>query len=197
MDLRCYKCIFSQSHKHADEPFVLTVLRKGHVVVLTPPEVDRGVSESVCRLGSLLSQRGLSVAVDLWCREDQRRLGPLPWLHSQLQEQSRLGGPVLLVLTPQALEAAEEWSRRQQGVVKAQRLDKDLLQICSDLFTASLCLIRVNKQLGTAGGRFLLVSFDSDSAHLLSSKRSVLELLQGLPLFQLPSQMQALLSELA
>ncbi|KAA8593433.1 hypothetical protein FQN60_009549 [Etheostoma spectabile] len=164
------------------------------VVLLSPPDVDDGVSESVCRLGSQLFNQGFSVSVDQWSRKEQCTMGPLPWLHSQLLEMKSLGGRVVLVLTRKALERAEEWTHGNEEVSKMKE-DKGLPQICSpysDVFTASLCLIQADKQLGIAGEHFLLVEFDSHPR----IDRRLPELLQGLPLFQLPSQIQALLSEL-
>lgn len=169
--------------------------RKHHVVLLSPPDVDDGVSESVCRLGSLLCNQGFGVSVDQWSRKEQCTLGPLPWLHSQLLELNSQGGRVVLALTRKALERAEEWTRQHKEAIKTEGEDGGLPQMCSpysDVFTASLCLIQADKQLGRARERFLLVKFDSHS----SSDRSLPELLQGLPLFLLPSQTQALLSEL-
>ncbi|XP_042349936.1 interleukin-17 receptor C [Plectropomus leopardus] len=169
--------------------------RKGHVVLLSPPDVDDVVSESVCRLGLQLRNQGFSVSVDQWTRKEQCTMGPLPWLHSQLLELNSQGGRVVLALTRKALERAEEWTLRSKEVIKTKGEDRGLPQICSpysDMFTASLCLIHANKQVGRAGERFLLVNFDSHP----TSDRSLPELLQGLPLFQLPSQTQAFLCEL-
>ncbi|XP_019957063.2 uncharacterized protein il17rc [Paralichthys olivaceus] len=170
--------------------------REGHVLLLSPPDVDDGVSESVCRLGSLLCIQGFSVSVDQWSRKEQCTLGPLPWLHSQLLQQNTKGDRVVVVLTQKALERTEEWSHYHKRVITAKKMaDEGLPQIWSpysDVFTASLCLIQADKQQGRAGERFLLVKFDSSP----SSNRNLPELLQGLPLFQLPAQNQALLTEL-
>ncbi len=169
--------------------------RKRHVVLLSPPDVADGVSESVCQLGSLLSKRGFSVSVDQWSRTEQCNLGPLPWLHSQLLELKSKGGRVVLILTAEALERAEEWTHQHKEVIEASREDRALLQIgspYSDVFIASLCLIQVDKQLDKARERFVLVTFDSHSCR----NKSLPELLQGLQLFQLPSQFKALLTEL-
>ncbi|XP_054472692.1 interleukin-17 receptor C [Anoplopoma fimbria] len=169
--------------------------RKSHVVLLSPPDMDDRVSESVCRLGSQLCNHGFSVSVDQWSRKEQCTLGPLPWLHSQLLELKSRGGRVVLVLTRKALERAEEWTHRNKEVIKTNGDDKGLPQICSpysDVFSASMCLVQADKQLGRSGERFLLVTLDS---HPISD-RSLPELLQGLPLFQLPSQTGALLAEL-
>ncbi|XP_045078919.1 uncharacterized protein LOC121575481 [Coregonus clupeaformis] len=191
---------------------------RGHVVLLSPPDVDGSVSELVCELGSSLRARGLSVSVDLWNRAEMCSLGPLPWLHSQLQPLNSQGGRALLVLTQAAWKKAEDWGRQwdqqgQQGRDIAQGVeeekgdeevegeDKRLLQGLSspyaDVFSAALSCIKVDHQQGCAGKRFLLVHFESHSAKPLSSERGLPELFQGLPLFHLPSQSQGLLVELA
>ncbi|XP_071349107.1 uncharacterized protein il17rc [Trachinotus anak] len=169
--------------------------RKGRVVLLSPPDLDDGVSESVCQLGSLLYNKGFSVSVDQWSRKEQCTLGPLPWLHSKLLELESPGNRVVVVLTRKAIERTEEWMHQQKQVIKSKGENKGLPQIFSpysDLFTASLCIMHAYKQLGRAEERFLLVKFDSHS----SSDWNLPELLQGLPLFQLPFQTQALLTEL-
>ncbi|XP_069559436.1 interleukin-17 receptor C [Brachyistius frenatus] len=172
--------------------------RTGHVVLLSPPDMYDGVLESVCQLGSFLRDQGFSVSVDQWSRKEQCTLGPLPWLHSQLLRLNSHGGRVLLVLTDKALEKTEEWTHRDEdGVMK--RGDKDLplsSSPYSDMFTASLFIIQADKQLGRAGERFLLLKFDSHPLQSHSSDRTLPVVLQGLPLFQLPSQTQALLDEL-
>ncbi|KAI3370060.1 hypothetical protein L3Q82_024849 [Scortum barcoo] len=168
---------------------------KRHVVLLSPPDVDDGVLESVCQLASLLCTKGFSVSFDQWSRKEQCTLGPLPWLHSQLLELNSRGGRVVLVLTRHALERAEEWTHQHKEVTKTKEEDKSLSKMWSpysDVFMASLCLIQADKQLGRVGERFALVRFDSHKG----SKKNLPELLQGLPLFQLPSQTQSLLTEL-
>lgn len=175
--------------------FFLSKVGKRHVVLLSPPDVDDGVSESVCQLGSQLCNQGFSVSVDQWSRMEQCTLGPLLWLHSKLLEMKSQGGRIVLVLTRQALERAEEWTHQHKDITKTKLDDKGLPQMrspYSDVFMASLCLIQAEKQLGRAGERFLLVRFDSHPC----SKRTLPKLLQGLPLFQLPSQTQSLLTEL-
>ncbi|XP_074535152.1 uncharacterized protein il17rc [Halichoeres trimaculatus] len=166
-----------------------------HVVLLSPPDANAGVSESVCQLGSLLSNHGFSVSVDQWSRKEQCTLGPLPWLHSQLLELKTQGGRVVLVLTLKALKRAEEWTWWYKEAIKTKSGGNDYPQICSpysDVFTASLCLIQADKEQGRAGERFLLVTFDSHP----SSDKSLPQLFQGVPLFHLPSKTRALMTEL-
>uniref|UniRef100_A0A8D3BHD2 Interleukin 17 receptor C n=1 Tax=Scophthalmus maximus TaxID=52904 RepID=A0A8D3BHD2_SCOMX len=184
------KCVWSCRHGG-----FVKVGRGGHVVLLSPPDVDDGVAKSVCQLGSLLGNRGFNVSVDQWSRKEQCILGPLPWLHSQLLKLNSQGNRVVVVLSHRALERTKEWTIQQREVIRTEKEDMDLPQIWSpysDVFTASLCLIQADKRLGRAGERFLLVKFDSNP----SKDRNLPELLQGLPLFHLPSQTQALLTEL-
>ncbi|XP_061544279.1 interleukin-17 receptor C isoform X1 [Phycodurus eques] len=168
--------------------------RKGHVVLLSPPDIHDDFSE-VCGLGSLLKSQGFSVSVDQWSRMEQCNLGPLPWLHSQLLHVKNLGGRAVLILTRKALGLAHEWSRQQPEALQAGRGDGNVPQSpYSDVFLASLCLILVDKRQGRTGERFLLVTFDQD---VVQPPGSLPEPFQGLHLFQLPSQMKTLLCELA
>ncbi|XP_041638874.1 interleukin-17 receptor C isoform X2 [Cheilinus undulatus] len=169
--------------------------RMCHVVLLSPPDVDAGVSESVCQLGSLLSNHGFSVSVDQWSRKEQCTLGPLPWLHSQLLELKSQRGRAVLILNQKALERAEEWTRWYKKDMKTKMDSKGLPQRWSpysDVFSALLFIIQTDKEQGRAGERFLLVKFDSYQ----SSNKGLPELFQGLPLFHLPSKTRAFLSEL-
>ncbi|XP_017290980.1 interleukin-17 receptor C [Kryptolebias marmoratus] len=165
---------------------------KGHVVLLSPPDEDVDVSESVNQLGSLLCSQGFSVSVDQWSRKDQCSQGPLLWLYSQLQKLDNMGGRVVLVLTQKTCERTEEWTQlnRDGEVENPQQLKSPY----SDLFSASLFLIHEHKQLGRAAEIFVLVNFDSNQQH--RSNKSLPELLRGLPLFHLPSQTRSLLAEL-
>lgn len=180
-------------------PCLSKVGRKGHVVLLSPPDEDSCVSESVCQLGSLLCNQGFSVSVDQWSRKEQCDMGPLPWLHSQLLKLKSVGGRVLLILTQKTLERTEEWTRWSKDAMKMESNERPLPQFpspYSDLFTASLLFIHADKLQGRAGERFVLVKFDSNTAKSNSRDRSLPELLHGLSLFHLPSQTQSLLAEL-
>ncbi|KAM3621131.1 uncharacterized protein V6R79_006440 [Siganus canaliculatus] len=168
-----------------------------HVVLLSPPDMDHGVSESVCRLGSLLSNQGLSVCVDQWSRKEQCAQGPLLWLHSKLLEVKSQDGRIVVILTPKALERAQEWTStcHLKEVVCIKGRDEGFPQTgspYSDVFMGSLLLIQAEEQQGRAGEHFLLVKFDSHPC----GDSKVPELLQGLPLFQLPSQTKAFMAEL-
>ncbi|XP_077428677.1 interleukin-17 receptor C isoform X2 [Vanacampus margaritifer] len=170
------------------------IARKGHIVLLSPPDVHNAISE-VCSLGSLLRSRGFSVSVDQWSRMEQCKLGPLPWLHSQLLHIKNLGGRAVLVLTRKALGLAREWNQQHQEAIQVGRGNGNAPQSpYSDIFMASLCLILGDKQQGRSGERFLLVTFEHDVGQ---PPGGLPELFQGLRLFQLPSQMKTFLCELA
>lgn len=156
--------------------------------------MDDAVSESVCQLGSLLCSKGFSVSVDQWSRKEQCTLGPLPWLHSQLEKLDRMGGRVVLALTHKGSERAEQWTQWNGNgeVMDTEQLKSPYF----DLFSASLFLIQANKLQGKAHERFVLVEFASHPTQCHRSDTSPPGLLQGLPLFQLPSQTQSFLSEL-
>ncbi|KAM6980761.1 interleukin-17 receptor C-like [Aplochiton taeniatus] len=166
--------------------------RRRHVVLLSPPDTVEAVANLMCELGSLLGDRGLSVSVDLWSRADQCSLGPLPWLHSQLL---RLDSRVVLVLTRAACLRAEEWTQRCRGQTQAAGASP-LSSPYADVFSAALCCIQADQKVGRAGERFLLVNFESCQVQGPCPEAGLPTPLQGLPLFQLPSQTPALLSEL-
>ncbi|XP_038872233.1 interleukin-17 receptor C-like isoform X2 [Salvelinus namaycush] len=191
---------------------------RGHIVLLSPPNVDGSVSELVCELGSSLCAQGFSVSVDLWSRAELCSLGALPWLHSQLQHLDSQGVRAILVLTQAAWERTEDWVRqwdqqgqqgknivqgveKEEGGEEVEGEDKGLLQGLyspyADVFSAALSCIKADHKLGCAGERFLLVHFEAHSAKPPSSERGLPELFQGLPMFHLPSQSQGLLAELA
>lgn len=170
---------------HYDEEIVKEVC----VVLLSPPDVDDDVSKSVDQLNSLLCNRGFSVSVDQWSRNEQCTLGPLLWLHAQLLEPNTR---VVLVVTHKSLERTEEWAHQHKEVVTEDKSLPEKWSPYADVFTAALNIIQGHKQLGGAGERFILVKFDTH----LHSHRNLPKLLQGLPLFKLPSQTEALLAEL-
>lgn len=156
----------------------------GCVLLLSPPDVNEGVSESMRNLSSLLRRRGFNVVEDWCCRTQQSKLGPIPWFHSQMMELNN--GRVVLVLTHAALERARQWA--QQGRTKEEAGDHPH----SAVFTACLFHIDSDAQLQKTRERFLLVTFDSDSYR----KSQLPKPLLGLRLFRLPFQIKALLKEL-
>lgn len=160
--------------------------RLGPVLVLSPPDLDDALSKSVCELSSLLHRQGFSVTLDSCCRREQCRLGPIPWLYSQMMKLKKQDGRAVLVLTHAAVERALEWELR--GETKEEEGDHPH----SAIFKTSLFLINSDRQQ-RARGRFVLVTFDPD----LRRRSRLPELLVGLRLFQLPSQTKALLTELA
>ncbi|XP_070296430.1 interleukin-17 receptor C [Salvelinus sp. IW2-2015] len=213
-------CLYFLHGKLKRDPSIppSVVANRGHIVLLSPPNVDGSVSELVCELGSSLCAQGFSVSVDLWSRAELCSLGALPWLHSQLQHLDSQGVRAILVLTQAAWERTEDWVRqwdqqgqqgknivqgveKEEGGEEVEGEDKGLLQGLSspyaDVFSAALSCIKADHKLGCAGERFLLVHFEAHSAKPPSSERGLPELFQGLPMFHLPSQSQGLLAELA
>lgn len=162
----------------------LKVGRNASVLLLSPPDVDKGVSKSMCELSYLLLHHGFSVVTDFWSRQQQCELGPIPWFHSQMMEPNN--NRVVLVLTPAALERAHKWV--QQGRTMEEEGDHPH----SAVFTACLFHIYTDQQLQRTTKRFVLVMFDAD----LCRKSQLPRPLLGLPLFWLPSQNKALLKEL-
>lgn len=166
---------------------------QAHVLVLSPPDSDEEVSAEVSELGSLLwsEPRLLSVNVDQWSRKDQLNWGPLPWSHCQLLGMNSRCERVVLVLTPKAVERAQTWSSQDSPIVCLQE-DSPY----SDVFWASLVAIQAHKNQGRASDRFVLVTFESLWTDTKICHNQLPEILQGLPLFHLPSQTKALLSDL-
>lgn len=174
--------------------------KRGHVLVLSPPEDDAVVSSAVCRLGSLLCSNGFSVTVDQWSRTGQLTSGPLPWSHWQLLSTNSQCDRVVLVLTHKALEIAQRWTGQHDNAVNPKCNDNNLPEESSpysDVFRASLFAIKAYKKQGTASERFVLVKFDSQREPTKISDSELPEVLQGLPLFHFPSQTNAVLSELS
>ncbi|KAJ7999733.1 hypothetical protein DPEC_G00197470 [Dallia pectoralis] len=182
---------------------------RGRVVLLSPPDADASVSELLCKLGSTVSARGLTVSVDLWSQKDLCSLGPLPWLHSQLEPLDSQRSRAILVLTQSACQKAEAWGQQlgrqdrgpeEQGKKCVEGEAKRLLQDKSpyaDVFSAALSCVKADQQQGCAGKRFLLVQFEARPAVPRGVKWAPPQLFKGLPMFYLPSQDQELFSELA
>ncbi|XP_033823053.1 interleukin-17 receptor C [Periophthalmus magnuspinnatus] len=169
----------------------LVKIHQAHVLVLSPPDSSGEVSSAVCSLGSLLYSSGFSVTVDQWSRRSQLSSGPLPWAHCQLLSIDRKCERVLLVLSPRALDRAQNWSSQDSAASDQQEESP-----YSDVFRASLFAIQAYKNQGRARERFVLVTFDSQWTEAKICHNELPEILQGLPLFHFPSQTKALLADL-
>lgn len=172
------------------------------VLLVLPPNADHRVTELVCHLSSSLSTLGFNVSLDLWSRSEINALGPIPWLHSRLDQVQISGGRAVLVLTQNTCERANEWGCRGEGGNYEQKEDKDLCinadfqsSTCLDLFNASLSCILADYLQGHVGKRFMLVQFEGQlpGSH---GQVTLPEFFHGLPLFSLPSQSLGLLMEL-
>uniref|UniRef100_A0A673MA41 Interleukin-17 receptor C-like n=1 Tax=Sinocyclocheilus rhinocerous TaxID=307959 RepID=A0A673MA41_9TELE len=131
------------------------------VLLVCPPDADCTVTDSVCRLCSSLSAVGFRVSLDLWSRSEISALGPVPWLHSCLDQVQRRGGKAVLVLTQAACERAEEWgcrvARQRPEEERQTWVDRGVQSLtCSEVFDASLSCILTDYLLGRAGERFML-----------------------------------------
>ncbi|XP_076859230.1 uncharacterized protein LOC143512594 isoform X3 [Brachyhypopomus gauderio] len=178
------------------------------VVLLYPPDMDRGLAELVSGLASSLSNLGFSVSLDMWSRSELHALGPVPWLHSRLDRVQRHGGKVVLVLNQAAWARVEEWCSRighgpRAGRGRGQDAEADEgpghpAPPCSDVFSASLSCILADYLQGRAGERFVLAQFEARPAGSPGGgSESLPELFRDLPLFSLPSQSLGFLTDLA
>ncbi|XP_076125489.1 uncharacterized protein il17rc isoform X1 [Alosa pseudoharengus] len=181
---------------------------RGHVLLLHPPCEDGSLSEQVCVLGSTLRSLGFAVSLDLWNLMEQGALGPVPWLHAQMELLRSSGGRALVVLSRTALERAEEWTwQGWTGPPRAGRFgDKDSDGDAAppspalppaDVFAAALGCLLEDHQRGCASRIFSLVQFDSHSPFPPGGGDPGLPLLfRGLSLYSLPAESQPFLDSL-
>uniref|UniRef100_A0AAZ1XD93 SEFIR domain-containing protein n=1 Tax=Oreochromis aureus TaxID=47969 RepID=A0AAZ1XD93_OREAU len=173
-----------------------------HVVLLYPPDDNPCLPELLCHLGSSLQTLGFTVSLDLWSHAELSMLGPVPWLHSRLDQLQRQGGKVVLVLTQASWTKAEEWgaqrSERKRHVEEEEAgRDYPGSSRCADVFSASLSCVLADYLQGRAGERFMLVQFESFPPEPPGSFRPLPELFRGLHVYSLPSQSLGFLTELA
>ncbi|XP_040922339.1 uncharacterized protein wu:fl23c11 [Toxotes jaculatrix] len=174
----------------------------GHVVLLYPPDGDQALPELICHLGSTLQALGFSVSLDLWSQAELSALGPVPWLHSRLDQLKRQGGKVVLVLTQATWIRAEEWGARSWERNRNREEEEaggsyTAPSPCVDVFSASLSCILADNLQGRAGERFMLAQFESLPPEPPGGFRPLPELFRGLHVYSLPSQSLGFLTELA
>ncbi|KAL2091287.1 hypothetical protein ACEWY4_013550 [Coilia grayii] len=180
---------------------------RGHVLLLHPPCDDPSLSELVCLLGSALKSLGFSVSLDLWCHTELGAVGPVPWLHSQMELLRSRGGRAVLVLSHAALERAGEWSGLSQGGPRGGGGFEGEEQgggpgpHCpsslppTEVFSVALSCLLEDHQRGFAQRRFSMVQFDSHSPFTPAGVKPTLPLLfRGLSLYRLPTESQAFLN---
>lgn len=178
------------------------VVGGGHVVLLYPSDEGQPLPELMCHLGSSLQTLGFSVSLDLWSHGELSALGPVPWLHSRLNQLKKQGGKVVLVLTQAAWIRAEEWGapsceRNRSTKENGAEWTYTVSSPCVDVFTASLSCILADNLQGRAGERFMLVQFESLPPQPPGGFRPLPELYCGLHVYSLPSQSLGFLTELA
>ncbi|XP_026223540.1 interleukin-17 receptor C isoform X2 [Anabas testudineus] len=182
----------------------------GHVILLYPPDDNKALPGLMCHLGLSLQSLGFTVSLDLWSKAELGALGPVPWLHSRLDQLKRQGGKVVLVLSQAAWIRAEEWGARGWERNTPSRKNKDTKEDEAgkgypnpsslpslDVFSASLSCILADYLQGRAGERFTLVQFESLPPEPPGGFRPLPELFRGLHLYSLPSQSLGFLTELA
>lgn len=171
------------------------------VVLLYPPDSDPALPKLMNHLGSSLRTLGFTVSLDLWSQGELSALGPIPWLHSRLNQLQRHGGKVVLVLTQATWLRAEEWGAQSWEKNNSRERNKDVKDsvspASSDVFTASLSCILADYLQGRAGERFTMVQFESLPPKPPGGFRPLPELFRGLHLYSLPSQSLGFLTELA
>lgn len=155
-----------------------------------PPDRDHEITELICHLSSSLSSLGFIVSMDLWNRSEINALGPIPWLHSHLDQVQNRGGRAVLVLTQTTCERAKEWACEGENNDQQEGFQSSS---CLDVFNASLSCILADYLQGHAGQRFMLAQFERLSH---GSVLTFPEFFHGLPLFSLPSQSLGFLMEL-
>jgi len=194
------------------------VVAGSHVVLLHQSdggsEEEQALPVLLSRLGASLQSLGFSVTLDLWSQTELAVLGPVPWLHSQLDRIQRQGGKVVLVLSRAAWSRADEWGgqgwerggakgreSRAGGEEETEEDGKGRPVAASskhvDAFSASLSCVLADYMQGRAGERFVLVQFESLPPQAPGSNRPLPELFRGLYLHCLPSQSLAFLTDLA
>lgn len=174
-------------------------------MLLYPPDDDQALPELMCHLGSSLQNLGFSVSLDMWSQGELSVLGPVPWLHSRLNQLKRHGGKVVLVLTPATWTRAEEWwaeswekNRDRNSSMKEEEAGRSYTtsSACADVFTASLSCIVADYLQGRAGERFMMVQFEAHPPEPPGVFRPLPELFRGLHVYSLPSQSLGFLTEL-
>lgn len=170
-------------------------------MLLYPPDSDQTLPKLMNHLGSSLRTLGFSVSLDLWSHGELSALGPVPWLHSRLNQLKRDGGKVVLVLTQATWSRAEEWGAQSWEKNTLRERNNDVKETVSpassDVFTASLSCVLADYLQGRAGERFMLVQFESLPPKTPDGVRPLPELFRGLHLYSLPCQSLGFLTELA
>ncbi|MGH0187064.1 UNVERIFIED_CONTAM: hypothetical protein FKN15_023566 [Acipenser sinensis] len=174
-------------------PADLGTLGSGHVLLLYPSEESVSLPVLVSSLGSSLAELGFSVLLDLWSRTQLCSLGPVPWLHSRLAQLQQDGGKAVLILTQGAWEQAERWVQHPGSRTRQiQNSSEPRL----DVFSASLSCILADFLQGRAGERFVLAQFETPLLPVLKHE-GLPEIFKGIPLYSLPTQSLAFLTELS
>ncbi|XP_038628706.1 interleukin-17 receptor C isoform X3 [Tachyglossus aculeatus] len=158
--------------------------RGRRTLVLYSPD-DRGFERLVGALASALHRLQLSVAVDLWHRQELSARGPLAWFHAQRRQVLQDGGVVVLLFSHGAVAFCQEWLQAgSPGEVPPGAGPHDA-------FAASLSCVLPDFLAGRAAGRYVAACFEE-----LLPPQAVPDLFHTVPIFALPSQLPAFLGAL-
>ncbi|XP_035243604.1 uncharacterized protein LOC118211018 isoform X1 [Anguilla anguilla] len=165
---------------------------KREVVLLCPPDLDPTLAALVSRLGTALRTLGFGVTADLWSRAELGALGPVPWLHGQLDRLGRAGGQVVLILTRAAWEKVGQWG----GAAGGAKEKEQGMSPYADVFSAALNCLLADQLQGGSKGRFTLVHFEALPSPSFGKGSLEPLSLHGLQPYALPLQSLPFLMEL-
>uniref|UniRef100_A0A6I8NEH9 Interleukin-17 receptor C n=1 Tax=Ornithorhynchus anatinus TaxID=9258 RepID=A0A6I8NEH9_ORNAN len=158
---------------------------QGRSTLLLYSPDDRGFERLVGALASALHRLQLSVAVDLWHRQELSARGPLAWFHAQRRQVLQDGGVVVLLFSHGAVAFCQEWLQAGSPSEVPPGAEPH------DAFAASLSCVLPDFLAGRAAGRYVAVCFEE-----LLPPQAVPDLFRTVPIFALPSQLPAFLGAL-
>lgn len=144
-----------------------------------------GFEHVVGVLASALARLRMRVAVDLWSRRELSALGPVAWVHAQRRQILQEGGLVVLLFSPSTVALSQEWLLQDGASTSMHTRGPEAA------FASSLSCVLPDFQQGRASGCYIGACFDG-----LLAPEAVPALFRAVPLFTLPSQMQAFLKTL-
>ncbi|KAF7693488.1 hypothetical protein HF521_008804 [Silurus meridionalis] len=164
---------------------------RGEVLLVHSSGSDPSLSDTACWFATWLSELGFSVSLDLWNRATVNAMGPIPWLHSQLQRIQKCSGKILVLLSHDAMLRAEAcYESWHVGMYREDsKLNRKPWHWNNDVFSSAINSLISARIQGGATEHFALVQMGSEELILP-------ELFEGLKIFHLPSESQRLLADL-
>ncbi|XP_064287807.1 LOW QUALITY PROTEIN: interleukin-17 receptor C [Passer domesticus] len=171
--------------------------RRALLVHAAEPVAER----AACALMAALHSLGLTVVAAPGGGSGVAALGPLPWLHAQHHRALRDSDTIILLLSPAAVAAAQQWDAGARVVPEAGAAESSLgprhspapddvpcaVAPCEVFAAALSCAVPV---LAAARGRYVV-------ARLEAVVPAVPAALRAAPAFALPSDMEGFLQALA